>query len=182
MNPRIATNLAGNGSVLSPRVGPDGTTANDIVRTKPGLTSPTGNKNWSGNGNWSGNKKWSGNGNWSGNNGNWSGKKCGNKHHHGYHHHHHFVFGGGFYPYSWYYPYDYGYYEPVVYADAGYYDDGSLVAEVQSRLAQAGYYYGPIDGIMGRGTRRAIMAYQRAQGLPVDGLLSEPLVATMGLR
>lgn len=91
------------------------------------------------------------------------------------------MFTGGFYPYSWYYPF-YDYYEPVVYADPGIYDDGSLVAEVQSRLAQAGYYYGPIDGIMGPSTRRAIMAYQRARGLPVDGLLSEPLVATLGLR
>jgi peptidoglycan hydrolase-like protein with peptidoglycan-binding domain len=38
------------------------------------------------------------------------------------------------------------------------------VAELQSRLASAGYYHGAIDGIMGPATRRAIRAYERDQG------------------
>jgi len=177
LNPRVAGNLTGNGSAFSRRV-PDGTPVTDNGNViNPTAASTANNRNWAGN------RNRSRNGNWSGNNGNWSGKDCGYKHHpRRHHHHHHFVFGGGFYPYSWYYPYDYGYYEPVVYADAGIYDDGSLVAEVQSRFASAGYYYGSIDGVMGPATRRAIRAYQRARGLPVDGLISEPLVATMGLR
>ena len=117
--------------------------------------------------------------NWSGNNGNWN-----------HHHHHHrgsnFVFvGGGFYPYSWYYPYDYGYYsyaQPLVYEDvASYGDGGSLVAEVQTTLARAGFYRGAIDGVMGPQTRRAIRAYERARGLPVDGEIDNQLLGTMGL-
>jgi peptidoglycan hydrolase-like protein with peptidoglycan-binding domain len=52
------------------------------------------------------------------------------------------------------------------------------VAELQSRLARAGYYHGAIDGIMGPATRRAIRAYERdhnmgAYGAIDQGLLSE---------
>jgi peptidoglycan hydrolase-like protein with peptidoglycan-binding domain len=38
------------------------------------------------------------------------------------------------------------------------------VAELQNRLASAGYYHGAIDGIMGPATRRAIRAYERDHG------------------
>src|SRR6202035_1386669 len=48
-----------------------------------------------------------------------------------------------FYPY----PY-YGYYAPYPYNDYGY-SNVRLVVEVQRRLARAGYYHGPIDGILG---------------------------------
>src|ERR1041385_471183 len=61
------------------------------------------------------------------------------------------------YGYSPYYGYDYG-------AASGYgysYDDRSAVAVAQRRLARAGYYHGPIDGILGPQTRRAIRAYER---------------------
>jgi putative peptidoglycan binding protein len=131
-----------------------------------GVTSANRNGNWTRNGNWSG--------------GNW---------HHRHHRFNNFVFVGGFYPYSWYYPYDYypydyGYYsygQPAAYDGAGAYD-GSLVAEVQGRLASAGYYRGPIDGVMGPQTRRAIRAYERARGLRVDGIIDERLLSTMDLR
>ena len=47
----------------------------------------------------------------------------------------------------------------------GYGDNsGSRVAELQSRLASAGYYHGTIDGILGPATRRAIRAYERDHG------------------
>jgi hypothetical protein len=59
------------------------------------------------------------------------------------------------YPYYGYYPYNY-----YGYNDSGY-GYGNTVVEVQSRLARAGYYHGPIDGIMGPQTRRAIRAYER---------------------
>jgi hypothetical protein len=95
----------------------------------------------------------------------------------------------GYYPYSYgYYPYDYGYY-PYDYS-YGYYSynrpgyayNGSVVSQVQSRLARAGYYRGPIDGIMGPGTRYAIRAYERDHGLRVDGVISGSLLRNMGLR
>ena len=44
------------------------------------------------------------------------------------------------------------------------YGNRSTVAQVQRRLAQAGYYHGAIDGIMGPQTRRAIRAYERDRG------------------
>jgi hypothetical protein len=120
-------------------------------------------------------RRWSGNGNW-----------------HGHHRHHHrnFVFVGGFYPYSWYYPYsswydpyEYGYYSSAqpVYDGAASYDDGSLVAQLQSRLARGGFYQGAIDGVMGPETRRAIRSFERRNGLPVDGLIDDQLLSTMGL-
>ena len=65
------------------------------------------------------------------------------------------------YTYGYYGGYNYGYYG----SGYGYGDSsGSRVAELQSRLARAGYYHGAIDGIMGPATRRAIRAYERDHG------------------
>ena len=70
--------------------------------------------------------------------------------------------GGGW---GWGYPY--GYYGGYNYGDygSGYgYGSRSRVAELQRRLARAGYYNGSIDGILGPRTRRAILAYERDHG------------------
>ncbi len=90
-------------------------------------------------------------------------------------------FGFPFFPFYYpYYPYPYGAYYPYGYGgDQGGY--GSLVVQVQRRLASAGYYPGPIDGVIGSRTRRAIRAYERSHGLPVDGTIHRRLLATMGL-
>ena len=85
-----------------------------------------------------------------------------------------------FYPYGYGYGYGYNNYDPAGYGDAAAYD-GSLVAQVQTQLARAGYYRGPIDGVIGSETRRAIRAYQRSNGLRADGAISKPLIASMGL-
>jgi lysozyme len=45
------------------------------------------------------------------------------------------------------------------------------VKEYQEQLAKLGYYKGPIDGIAGRGTRDAVMAFQLDKNLEVDGLV-----------
>jgi hypothetical protein len=108
-------------------------------------------------------------------------------HNWGHHRHHrsHVFFGLGFgYPFGYGYPY-YGYYpyryytgpREVVYQPA----DRSIVIAVQRRLAQAGYYRGAVDGVIGNGTRGAIRSYERAHGLRVDGLIDPRLLATMGL-
>src|ERR1041384_611655 len=82
----------------------------------------------------------------------------------------------GYYPYN----YNYGYYS---YNRPGYaYGGDSVVVQVQSRLARAGYYHGRIDGVMGPGTRYSIRAYERTHGLRVDGVISGPLLRNMGLR
>ena len=113
-----------------------------------------------------------------------------------YRHRHHrsrsnFFFGIGLgypyygygYPYYGSYPYGYGYYSrprAVIYAETAYTDDAT-VAAVQRRLARGGYYRGAIDGVIGQGTRLAIRAYERNNGLRVDGRIDRQLLATMGL-
>ena len=98
-----------------------------------------------------------------------------------------FPFWGWGYPYSYdYYPYGcypstypYGYYGGGGY-DNGYYgganaygnsynnsygyNSGSNVTELQRKLADAGYYRGPIDGIMGSRTYYALKAYRHDHG------------------
>src|SRR5713226_2175042 len=86
-----------------------------------------------------------------------------------------FFFGFGFPFYApYYYPYDYGYYN----YSPSYGYSASIVVEVQTRLAHAGYYHGRIDGVMGRRTRAAIRVYERTHGLRVDGVISQQLIGT----
>jgi opacity protein-like surface antigen len=86
------------------------------------------------------------------------------------------------YGYRYGYPYGYGYYAPrtTVYASRGFTDDAT-VAAVQRRLARAGYYHGSIDGVIGPGTRSAVRAFERNNGLPADGVIDSQLLRTMGL-
>ena len=58
---------------------------------------------------------------------------------------------------------------------------GSLAARVQSRLADRGYYEGPIDGDIGPGTRHAIVNYQRDYNLRVTGRISDSLLESLQL-
>jgi hypothetical protein len=86
----------------------------------------------------------------------------------------------GYYGYGYPYGYDgygYGYGYPNGYGSPYGYDNNyygsyygsngygnpthSRVAELQRRLARAGYYSGAIDGILGPRTRQAIRAYER---------------------
>jgi peptidoglycan hydrolase-like protein with peptidoglycan-binding domain len=52
---------------------------------------------------------------------------------------------------------------------------GPRIAEIQAGLAELGYDPGPVDGLLGRKTRDAIMAFQKDQGLTVDGQYSDIL-------
>lgn len=47
---------------------------------------------------------------------------------------------------------------------------GEKVAELQKRLQALGYYTGEIDGQFGPGTREAVVAFQKNNGLDADGL------------
>jgi hypothetical protein len=94
-----------------------------------------------------------------------------------YWHGHHY----GWYNNGWYiidpFPYyGYGYSSPS-YGDNG----GGVAVQVQSALQQAGYYQGPIDGIIGPGTSAAIAAYQRDNGLRVTGTITPGLVQNLGV-
>ena len=45
-----------------------------------------------------------------------------------------------------------------------------MVTDMQSALKNEGFYKGPIDGVIGRGTMQAIKSYQRSKGQPVGQL------------
>jgi len=45
--------------------------------------------------------------------------------------------------------------------------------QIQTALKNAGYYKGPLDGKLGRQARKAIKAFQRAQGLKPDGMVGK---------
>ena len=119
----------------------------------------------------------------------WRGDRYGHRHYrHRSHSNVYFGIGLGYpyygygYPYYGSYPYGYGYYNrprAVIY-DTVYTDDAT-VAAVQRRLARGGYYRGAIDGVIGNGTRTAIMAYERNNGLLVDGRIDRRLLSTLGL-
>lgn len=47
---------------------------------------------------------------------------------------------------------------------------------IQKELAERGYDTGPADGVIGPRTVRAIEAYQRDAGLPVDGVATDTLL------
>ena len=50
---------------------------------------------------------------------------------------------------------------------------GEAVRQLQRRLTESNYYSGPIDGLYGLETQRAIVALQRAAGLEDTGTLNE---------
>jgi peptidoglycan hydrolase-like protein with peptidoglycan-binding domain len=50
---------------------------------------------------------------------------------------------------------------------------GAAVSQAQQLLKDKGYYQGRIDGDFGVGTRDAIVAFQRANGLTIDGKVGE---------
>ncbi len=52
-------------------------------------------------------------------------------------------------------------------------DSGEQVIALQTRLAELGYYTGEIDGDFGAITERAVMAFQKANGLDADGYAGE---------
>ncbi len=56
-----------------------------------------------------------------------------------------------------------------------------IVKKVQIHLNQMGYGSGPVDGLFGPKTRRALRAYQRANNLPVSGSLNIPTIRSLGL-
>src|SRR6266567_4727923 len=106
-------------------------------------------------------------------------------------HGHFFVFDNGlwfgldpgFYPWDYlpyyaddYNPYDY-YADDQPYDNTGAVDNSApapdaTVEAIQERLAQLGYYNGPVDGVFGPTTRDAVANYQVANQLTVTGSLS----------
>ena len=158
-----------------------------------------GGDNWSGgsaeNNNWRG-RRFSGN--WSGSDGRWR-----NHQHHDWRNRHHrhrdwwrshynrfALFGGGYYYWTsgyWYPAYGYDpYYSTYTYEAPLYaYGDlapGDVIAQVQQELQRRGYYEGEIDGEYGEVTRRALLNFQRDNGLPVSGEIDESTLSALGFE
>jgi hypothetical protein len=53
--------------------------------------------------------------------------------------------------------------------------------QVQMVLKEKGFDIGKIDGVMGPRTRRALIAFQRQQGLQPTGTLDQPSIAALGI-
>jgi lipoprotein-anchoring transpeptidase ErfK/SrfK len=57
--------------------------------------------------------------------------------------------------------------------------DAVDLAAVQSRLRELGYLLGPADGVRGQQTVAAVMAFQRVNGLGVDGVVGPRTLAAL---
>ncbi len=59
---------------------------------------------------------------------------------------------------------------------------GELVKQVQTKLKSWGYYTGTVDGIFGSGTESAVKAFQKKNGLTVDGIVGKKTAAALGIN
>lgn len=66
-------------------------------------------------------------------------------------------------------------------AVVAYGDTGSEVAAVQRALNRFSYYSGPIDGIFGSGTERAVVNFQYGNSLSADGIVGPATEAALGI-
>lgn len=55
------------------------------------------------------------------------------------------------------------------------------VKQVQKKLKNWGYYEGQIDGIFGSETKKAVIAFQKKNGLTADGIAGKNTLAAMGI-
>ena len=58
---------------------------------------------------------------------------------------------------------------------------GQEVKDIQTILKNSGYYGGNIDGIYGTATANAVKAFQKDNGLVVDGIAGSKTLAALGL-
>ena len=58
---------------------------------------------------------------------------------------------------------------------------GNEVKEVQRRLKLWGYYNGSVDGVFGKGTRSAVIAFQKKNGLTADGVVGKSTYKALGM-
>jgi N-acetylmuramoyl-L-alanine amidase len=99
-------------------------------------------------------------------------------------------FGGGYYYWNagyWYPAYGYDPYFTTYTYDAPIYayddqDPGRIIASVQRKLQRLGYYRGYLDGTYGPMTRRALLNYQRDNGLRVTGEIDQDTLASLGFE
>lgn len=59
---------------------------------------------------------------------------------------------------------------------------GPRVQELQQQLKQKGFDPGPADGVFGLQTKIAVAAFQKSQGLLVDGIAGASTLAALGIK
>jgi N-acetylmuramoyl-L-alanine amidase len=59
---------------------------------------------------------------------------------------------------------------------------GGEVKEVQRRLQLWGYYNGSVDGVFGESTKRAVIAFQKKNGLTADGVVGASTYKALGMN
>ncbi|MBC8586333.1 spore cortex-lytic enzyme [Oscillospiraceae bacterium NSJ-64] len=58
---------------------------------------------------------------------------------------------------------------------------GNEVRQIQQRLKQWGYYSGSVDGIYGVQTKKAVIYFQKKNGLTADGIAGPATLRAMGI-
>lgn len=58
---------------------------------------------------------------------------------------------------------------------------GGEVTQIQQKLNNLGYSTGGVDGVYGKQTERAVIAYQKANGLTVDGIAGSQTLKSLGV-
>jgi hypothetical protein len=91
---------------------------------------------------------------------------------------------GGWYPYWAWGEYPYGYYAGGPDDPPGGYPPGAgdETSAIQSRLANLGFYHGPIDGKVGPATESALKAFQARHGLQANGQIDDETLNALGLN
>lgn len=56
---------------------------------------------------------------------------------------------------------------------------GSEVTMIQQNLRMLGYYTGTVDGVFGEGTKTAVTAFQRSNGLGADGVAGQATISRL---
>lgn len=60
-------------------------------------------------------------------------------------------------------------------------DRGDLVKTIQRKLKNWGYYSGSVDGIFGAGTKKAVIYFQKKNGLTPDGIVGSKTLSALGI-
>ncbi len=61
-------------------------------------------------------------------------------------------------------------------------DSGSAVTTIQTKLKRWGYFDGPVDGIYGSKTTKAVRSFQRKNGLTADGVAGPATLKALGME
>ena len=61
-------------------------------------------------------------------------------------------------------------------------DTGQAVTTIQTKLKRWGYFDGPVDGIYGSATAKAVRYFQRTNGLTPDGIAGSATLKALGME